>query len=168
MEEINQDFPSQTRVQHKGKVLRTMVRCFYHFSATKKAEHSNVCALLFVSVLNSVYSQKKKVSRLRPTITKETTTSFFMQPVPTLLLLLWQPVFSPWVLHVSNQSETFVEIPPGSTYSTYPTGAASTLKELEQREERLPQQNRVWNQNCAAPGSSNRDSTVKWSWEGDT
>lgn len=45
----------------------------------------------------------------------------FMQPVPTLLSLLWQPALSPWALHASNQSETFVEIPPGFTYSTYPT-----------------------------------------------
>ncbi|KAJ4929695.1 hypothetical protein JOQ06_018717, partial [Pogonophryne albipinna] len=63
-----------------------------------------------------------------------------IEPVPTLLSLLWQPALSPWAVHASNQSETFVEIPPGSTYSTYPTGTASTLKKLEQRAERLPHQ----------------------------
>lgn len=63
----------------------------------------------------------------------------FMQPVPTLLSLLWQPALSPWALHASNQSETFVEIPPGFTYSTYPTGTASALKRLEQRETPSPE-----------------------------
>jgi len=59
---------------------------------------------------------------------------------------------SPWALHASNQSETFVEIPPGSTYSTYPTGTASTLKKLEQRAERLPHQSLVWHQKLGLQG----------------
>lgn len=84
---------------------------------------------------------------------KSTTSPFsFMQPVPTLLSLLWQPPFSPWALHASNQSETFVEIPPGSTYSTYSTGTASMLKRLEQREERLPCQALVWHQKLGLQG----------------
>lgn len=97
---------------------------------------------------------KRNVSRWRPPITKESTTSpfSFMQPVPTLLSLLWQPALSPWALHASNQSETFVEIPPGSTYSTYPTGTASMLKRLEQREERLPHQSLVWHQKLGLQG----------------
>lgn len=97
---------------------------------------------------------KRNVSRWRPPITKESTTSpfSFMQPVPTLLSLLWQPALSPWALHASNQSETFVEIPPGSTYSTYPTGTASTLKRLEQRAQRLPHQSLGWHQKLGLQG----------------
>lgn len=63
---------------------------------------------------------------------------FFIQSVPTLLLLLWQPVLSPWALYASNQSETFVEIPSGSTYSTYTTGTASMLKSLKQKRRETP------------------------------
>lgn len=97
---------------------------------------------------------ERNVSRWRPPITKESATSpfSFMQPVPTLLLLLWQPALSPWALHASNQSETFVEIPQGSTYSTYPTGTAFTLKRLEQREERLPHHSLVWHQKLGLQG----------------
>lgn len=85
---------------------------------------------------------------------KESTTSpfSFVEPVPTLLSSLWQPPFSPWALHASNQSETFVEIPPGSTYSTYSTGTASMLKRLEQREERLPCQGQVRHQKLGLQG----------------
>lgn len=89
----------------------------------------------------------------------------FMQPVPTLLSLLWQPALSPWALHASNQSETFVEIPPGSTYSTYPTGTASVLKRLEQREERLPRQSMVWHQKLGLRGRVTGNAEVARSQE---
>lgn len=82
---------------------------------------------------------------------------FFMQPVPTLLLLLWQPVLSPWALYASNQSETFVEIPSGSTYSTYPTGTASMLKSLEQKRGEAPSPKRGMTSKMRALGSGYRE-----------
>lgn len=96
----------------------------------------------------------RNVGRWGPPVTKESATSpfSFMQTVPTLLLLLWQPARSPWALHASNQSETFVEIPQGSTYSTYPTGTAFIQKRLEQREQRLPHHSLVWHQKLELQG----------------
>lgn len=97
---------------------------------------------VYLCAVQCVFKQKN-VSRWKPPISKESTT----------LLLLWQLALSPWALHASNQSETFVEIPQGSTYSTYPTGKAFTLKRLEQREERLPHHSLVWHQTFGATGS---------------
>lgn len=71
-----------------------------------------------------------------------------MLPVPTLLLLLWQPALSK-ALHASNQSETFVKIPQGSNL---PHRNSIHTERLEQREPRLPQQSLIWHQKLGLQG----------------